>query len=154
MTELYGVIPPATTPFDTSGEINLKAVAGQINWLIGAGVKGVAVGGSTGEGHTVTADEFQDLIAAAVDAAGERVPVIAGIITDSTRDAIARGKSIRDLQVAALQVTPVHYLFRPDDDAMVAHFRTLSEETGMPVIVYNVVPWTYLSPALLLRTSG
>ena len=50
------------------------------------------------------------------------MPVIAGIIVDSTRDAIRRGKAVADLGVAALQVTPVHYLFRPDDDAMLAHF--------------------------------
>jgi 4-hydroxy-tetrahydrodipicolinate synthase len=48
-------------------------------------------------------------------------------------------------------VTPVHYLFRPDDDAMVRHFETLARRTGLPIIVYNVVPWTYLSPQLLAR---
>jgi 4-hydroxy-tetrahydrodipicolinate synthase len=53
--------------------------------------------------------------------------------------------------VAALQVTPVHYLFRPDDDAMVDHFQAVTQETGLPVIIYNVVPWTYLSPPLLRR---
>ena len=151
MSELSGVIPPATTPFDTAGEMDVKAVSRQIDWLISAGVQGVAVGGSTGEGHTITGDEFHELIAAAVDAAANRVPVIAGIITDSTRDAILRGKTVRDLGVAALQVTPVHYLFRPDDDAMVEHFRALAGETGQKIIIYNVVPWTYLSPALLLR---
>jgi 4-hydroxy-tetrahydrodipicolinate synthase len=71
------------------------------------------------------------------------VAAIAGIIVDSTRDAIARGRAVRDMKVAALQVTPVHYLFRPDDDAMVEHFRAVAGETGVPVIIYNVVPWTY-----------
>ena len=50
-----------------------------------------------------------------------------------------------------LQVTPVHYLFKPDDEAMVSHFRRMADETGMPIIIYNVVPWSYLSPALLTR---
>ncbi|MCP5152742.1 MAG: dihydrodipicolinate synthase family protein [Ectothiorhodospiraceae bacterium] len=151
MSTLRGVIPPVTTPFDSSGEMNLAAVAGQIDWMVGCGVHGIAVGGSTGEGHTITGDEFRDLIAAAVDGAKGRIPVVAGIITDSTRDAIRRGQSVRDLDVAALQVTPVHYLFRPSDDAMVEHFRALAGETGKQIIIYNVVPWTYLSPALLIR---
>ncbi|MGI9332198.1 MAG: dihydrodipicolinate synthase family protein, partial [Gammaproteobacteria bacterium] len=142
MAELRGVIPPATTAFDPSGEIDLKAVSNQIDWLIRAGGHGVAVGGSTGEGHTLSNDEFPDLIAAAVDAARRRVPIVAGIITDSTRDAIRRGRSVRDLDIAALQVTPVHYLFRPDDEAMVEHFRALAGETGRKIIIYNVVPWT------------
>ena len=49
-------------------------------------------------------------------------------------------------------MTPPHYLFRPDDNAMVAHFREIAEATATPVIIYNVVPWTYLSPELLCRS--
>ena len=45
----------------------------------------------------------------------------------------------------------MHYLFRPDDAAMQRHFATIAEETGLPVIIYNVVPWTYLSPAQLTK---
>ena len=50
-----------------------------------------------------------------------------------------------------MQVTPVHYLFRPDDDAMVRHFATIAGATELPVLIYNVVPWSYLSPQLLTR---
>ena len=146
-----GVIPPMTTPFANDGEIDLKLVAPQVDWLIGAGSHGMAAGGSTGEGHTLDHEEYRDLIAATVEAARGRAPVIAGIIVDSTRDAIRRGKLVRDMNVAALQVTPVHYLFRPDEQAMVDHFRRIADETGMPIIIYNVVPWSYLSPALLAR---
>ncbi len=149
--KLQGIIPPTTTPFDESGEILFDAVATQVEWLIQQGAHGVAVGGSTGEGHTITASEFPRLIESAVEGAQGRVPVVAGIITDSTRESIARGQSIGHLDVAALQVTPVHYLFRPSDDAMVDHFRALAGETGKPIIIYNVVPWTYLSPELLIR---
>ena len=146
-----GVIPPMTTPFRKDGEIEFKEIAPQIEWMVSAGVHGLAAGGSTGEGHTLDHEEYRDLIAATVEAAKGRIPIIAGIIVDSTRDAIRRGKLVRDINVAALQVTPVHYLFKPDDEAMVAHFRRMADETGMPIIIYNVVPWSYLSPALLTR---
>jgi 4-hydroxy-tetrahydrodipicolinate synthase len=148
---LHGIIPPMTTPFGADGGLKLDLVRGQVDWLVGQGVHGLAAGGSTGEGHTLDAAEFRDLVAATVEAAGARVPVIAGIIVDSTRDAIRRARMLGDLKVAALQVTPVHYLFRPDDEAMLAHFKTVAEETGIPVIIYNVVPWSYLSPELLVR---
>jgi 4-hydroxy-tetrahydrodipicolinate synthase len=151
MAELRGIIAPAATPFDSRQDIDLAGVGAQTGWLIDAGVHGIAAGGSTGEGHTLDGAEFRNLVATTVEAAAGRVPVVAGIITDSTRDAVARGQAVSDLDVAALQVTPVHYLFRPDDEAMLAHFRTIAEEAGRPVIIYNVVPWTYLSPALLLR---
>ncbi|HXP76725.1 MAG TPA: dihydrodipicolinate synthase family protein [Stellaceae bacterium] len=148
---LHGIIPPMTTPFGADGELKLDLVRTQVDWLVGQGVHGLAAGGSTGEGHALDAAEFRDLVGATVEAAAGRVPVIAGIIVDSTRDAIRRARMVRDMKVAALQVTPVHYLFRPDDDAMQMHFKTVAEETGMPVIIYNVVPWSYLSPALLVR---
>src|SRR5205823_6475 len=146
-----GVIPPMTTPFTKDGEVDLKLVAPQVDWLIDAGSHGMAAGGSTGEGHTLDHEEYRDLMAATVEASRGRIPVIAGIIVDSTRDAIRRGKLVHDMNVAALQVTPVHYLFKPDEQAMVDHFRRMADETGMPVIIYNVVPWSYLSPALLTR---
>ncbi len=74
-----GVIPPMTTPFRKDGEIDFELVAPQMEWLIGAGVHGVAAGGSTGEGHTLDHEEYRDLIAATVEAAKGRIPVIAGI---------------------------------------------------------------------------
>ena len=151
MVALKGIIPPMTTAFDGNGDIDERAVRNQVRWMADQGVHGVAVGGSTGEGHVLDRDEFRHLIEITADEAGNRLPVIAGIIVDSTREAVLRGKTVRDLGVAALQVTPVHYLFRPTDDAMVDHFRALADETGQPIIIYNVVPWTYLSPDLLCR---
>ena len=152
MTEaLFGIIPPMTTPFDGAGELDEGAVRAQTRWLIEAGVHGLAAGGSTGEGHALDQDELRRLVATVADEAAGRVPVIAGIIVDSTRDAIRRGQAVADLGIAALQVTPVHYLFRPDDDAMLEHFRVMAEATGLPILIYNVVPWSYLSPQLLIR---
>lgn len=151
MSALHGIIPPTTTPFTAAGEIDFGAVRAQVEFMIGQGAHGIAVGGSTGEGHTLDPEEFRALVAASLDAAQDRIPLVAGIIVDSTRDAIRRGKAVAELGVAALQVTPVHYLFRPDDEAMVAHFRAICDATGLPLIIYNVVPWTYLSPPLLCR---
>jgi 4-hydroxy-tetrahydrodipicolinate synthase len=152
MTEqLFGIVPPMTTPFDGAGELDERAARAQVRWLLDAGVHGLAAGGSTGEGHTLEQDELRRLVGAVAEEAAGRVPVIAGIIVDSTRDAIRRGQAVADLGVAALQVTPVHYLFRPDDAAMLEHFRVLADVTGLPIIIYNVVPWSYLSPALLCR---
>lgn len=151
MSRLYGIIPPTTTPFTAEGDVDFAAARTQARWMLAQGVHGLATGGSTGEGQTLGVEEFRRLIAETVEEVAGRAPVIAGIIVDSTRDAVRRGKAVADLGVAALQVTPVHYLFRPNDDAMLQHFRTLAEETGLPVVIYNVVPWSYLSPELLCR---
>jgi 4-hydroxy-tetrahydrodipicolinate synthase len=149
---IFGIVPPMTTPFRPDDTIDEAALRADARFMVEtARVHGLAVTGSTGEGHVLTTDEVRRITAAVVDEVRGRVPVITGIITDSTASAVERGLAVRDLGVAALQVTPVHYLFRPDDDAMVRHFDTLASRTGMPIIIYNVVPWTYLSPQLLAR---
>jgi 4-hydroxy-tetrahydrodipicolinate synthase len=59
-TRPTGVIPPMTAPFGRDGEIDFKLVAPQMEWMIRAGVHGVAAGGSTGEGHTLDHEEYRD----------------------------------------------------------------------------------------------
>jgi len=149
---IFGIVPPMTTPFRPDDTIDEAALRAETRYLIDtARVHGLAATGSTGEGHVLTTEEVRRITAIVSEEAGGRVPVITGIITDSTASAVERGLAVKDLGVAALQVTPVHYLFRPDDDAMLRHFDTLASRTGLPIIIYNVVPWTYLSPQLLAR---
>jgi 4-hydroxy-tetrahydrodipicolinate synthase len=147
-----GIIPPLVTPFRADGTIDEQAHRAEVRHMVErAGVHGLAVCGSTGEGHTLSTDETRRIVGWTVEEVRGRVPVIAGIITDSTQSTIERAKALADLGVAALQVTPVHYVFRPDDEAMVRHFGAIADGTGMPVIIYNVVPWSYLLPPLLVR---
>jgi 4-hydroxy-tetrahydrodipicolinate synthase len=77
--------------------------------------------------------------------------VIAGIIVDSTRQAIERAKAIQDLDIAALQITPVHYLFKPTDEMMYQYFESISQTVDIPILIYNVIPWSYCSPELLIK---
>lgn len=147
---IYGIVPPMTTPFRPDGTIDEDALRAETRYVIEvAKVHGLAVCGSTGEGHTVTTEETRRITEIVVKEAKGRIPIITGIIVDGTAQGIERGKAVKDLGVAALQVTPPHYLFRPDDDSMLKHFEALAKGTGMPIIIYNVVPWAYLSPQLL-----
>ena len=148
---IRGIVPPMTTPFSAAGVIDEAAFRAEARFLLEAGVHGLAVGGSTGEGHALSTEEVRRLTEIAVEEADGRVPVVAGVIVDSTRQAIERGGAAAGAGAAALQVTPVHYLFRPDDTHMKEHFREMTEAVAAPVVIYNVVPWTYLSPELLVE---
>ena len=148
---IRGIVPPMTTPFSADGAIEEAAFRAEARFLLDAGVHGLAVAGSTGEGHALSTGEVCRLTAIAVEEADGRVPVVAGIIVDSTAQAIERGRAAADAGAAALQVTPVHYLFRPDDAHMKEHFREMADAVASPIIIYNVVPWTYLSPELLVE---
>ncbi len=151
-SHIRGIIPPLVTPFREDGSIDEQAHRAEVRFMVEqAGIHGLAVCGSTGEGHTLSTEETRRIVGWTVEEVKGRVPVIAGIITDSTQSTIDRALALSDLGVAALQVTPVHYVFRPDDDSMVRHFASIAGKTGIPVIIYNVVPWSYLLPPLLVR---
>jgi 4-hydroxy-tetrahydrodipicolinate synthase len=140
------------TPFDESGDVDVATLRAEIRYLVDeAKVHGLAVCGSTGEGHTITREEFVQITTVACEEVAGEIPVVGGIIVNSTREGIARAQAVAHLELAALQVTPVHYLFRPSDEAMLQHFATLAGATRTPIIIYNVVPWTYLSPELLTQ---
>lgn len=152
LSSIQGIIPPLITPFRENDTIDEQAHRAEVRHMIeSAGVHGLAVCGSTGEGHTLSSEETRQLTAWTVEETASRIPVITGIIADSTRAAIERAKAVADLGVTALQVTPPHYVFRPDDDSMLRFFAAITENSGLPVIIYNVVPWSYLLPPLLTR---
>ncbi len=148
--DFKGIIPPVVTPFDENGEIKVSAIRANVRFLLDKGVHGICFGGSTGEGHTLTGNELVTIAEACASEVNGRVPLIAGIIVNSTRDAVQKAKRMEAI-VDAFQVTPVHYLFKPDEDATYRHFETITGETDKPVLIYNVIPWNYLSPALLVR---
>lgn len=149
--DLTGVIPPLVTPFTADGSIDEAAYRRVIRFNLDKKVHGVCPGGSTGEGHTFTVDEFKRVMEITATEVAGQVPIVAGIISNSTRDAINRAKAISHLDIAALQVTPVHYLFKPDEEATHSHFKALTEAVDTPVIIYNVVPWNYLNPPQMIR---
>jgi 4-hydroxy-tetrahydrodipicolinate synthase len=150
--EIFGIVPPLTTPFRADDSIDEEPLRADVRYMLDvAKVHGLAVCGSTGEGHTVSTPETRRLIQVVAQEVKGRVPLIAGVITESTGAAIKRGLAVKEFGVAALQVTPPHYVFRPTDEALLRHYEAVAKGTGLPILIYNVVPWTYLSPQLLTR---
>lgn len=148
---MHGIVPPIVTPFTADGRIDEAGLRSVVRFTLGKGVHGVCFGGSTGEGHTFSTADFTRVAEIVCEETAGRVPVLAGVITNSTLSAIERAKAISHLDIAALQITPVHYLFKPDEDATFAHFEAITKAIATPIVIYNVVPWNYLSPALLVR---
>mgnify|MGYP001285164404 FL=1 len=142
---LTGILPPLSMPFDEDGNLVKGELKAQVDFMIESGVRGIVVGGSTGEGHTLSSSEFTAAMIEAHDANAGRVPFVVGLIVQSTREAIDRVKALGDIKIDALQVTPVHYLFKPGREATIEHFRAIWEATKVPILIYNVIPWNYLS---------
>ncbi|UWL61831.1 dihydrodipicolinate synthase family protein [Brucella pseudintermedia] len=149
--KLQGILPPVTMPFDAKGKLVASGIKKQIDLMIDSGVHGIVAGGSTGEGHTLSTEEFVESMEATHEAIAGRVPFVVGLIVNSTIEAIERTRKIAHLKPDALQVTPVHYLFKPGPEATIRHFREIYDETGVPILIYNVIPWNYLSADLMLK---
>ena len=153
--QLNGIIPPLVTPFTPgSQDLDEDALRAEIRYLLQTGVHGLTLCGSTGEGQTLAVEETVRCAEIAVEEARGRVPVVIGIIRDSTREVIRYGRALREVRgVDALQITPVHYLFNPGPEGTYAYYQEIGQAVGLPIVIYNVVPWNTISPETLLRLS-
>lgn len=149
-----GVVPALITPFTEDGDIDEGALRQEVDYMVNqAGVHGLVVTGSTGEGYALGIEELRRVAQVVLDEVRGSLPVIGGVIANSTREATAAVAAVGGLPVAGFQVTPIHYVFDPGDDGHVDYFRAVAQAAQRPVIIYNVVPWANLSVDLLLRLA-
>ncbi|WP_284285933.1 dihydrodipicolinate synthase family protein [Alicyclobacillus fastidiosus] len=151
---MKGIIATTVTPFDEREEVDEVAFVEQVRYMLAAGVDGISVGGSTGEGAVLTDEELSRLCALAVAETDGRVPVVAGIIRNCTRDALRTAKAVATTGVKALMITPVHYhVLAPGDEGNFKFYQKIAEEIGLPIIIYNVVPHNVISPECLIKLA-
>jgi 4-hydroxy-tetrahydrodipicolinate synthase len=123
------------TPF-RHDRIDVAAFERYIVTLVEAGIRGVVVGGSTGEALSLTREERLQLIKAATHVAENRVPVAAGVITATTHEAVQQAKEAEQAGAVALLVVSPFYV-KPSSEGLYEHFRAIHEATSLPIIVYN-----------------
>jgi 4-hydroxy-tetrahydrodipicolinate synthase len=150
MTELQGIIPPVVTPFDESGDLDADALRAEIRYHLDAGVHGISLAGSTGEGNALSVAEHERVYRIGVEEAGDDVPVVAGIISTNARDAARKAEHARDAGADAVMVTPPHYQ-RPTDDGLVEYFREVGEAGGLPILIYDVIEKVDVTAELAAR---
>lgn len=139
--KLHGMISTVVTPFTENDEVDLELLRGEVKYLLDQGVTAICACGSTGEGQTLSLEESQAICATVVEEVGGRVPVIGGVIQNSTAQAKRYSLALKEAGVDALQITPVHYVFAPSADEQVDYYRELGTATDLPIVLYNVVPW-------------
>jgi 4-hydroxy-tetrahydrodipicolinate synthase len=142
---LTGVIPPMITPFTDDDRIDHRQLAVEARFLKGCGVDGLVVAGSTGEGAGMTPTEIADIVTSVIDSVEGSLPIIAGVIADDSREAVRLGIAARRTGAIGLQVPPPHFHFSTDPRVLAAYYRAITEGTGLPLIIYNVIPWAQLA---------
>jgi 4-hydroxy-tetrahydrodipicolinate synthase len=130
-----GIIPAVTTPFDATDSIDVAALKDNVEKLIAAGVHGFVATGTMGEAGSLSTEERRTVVAAVVEAAAGRVPVIAGVSSGSALTSLAYADDAKNAGASAVMCLPP-LGYRADPDEVVAFFAAVAD-CGLPVMVYN-----------------
>lgn len=131
-----GSMPALVTPF-RNGEVDYDCFAEFVNWQIGEGSSALVPCGTTGESPTLSHNEHKRVVEKCIEAAGGRVPVIAGAGSNSTAEAIDFTQHAEASGAdAALVVTP--YYNKPNQEGMYQHFRAVHDASSLPILIYNI----------------
>ena len=131
-----GAITALITPF-RNGEVDYHRLRQQVRFQIEQGIDGLVPCGTTGESPTLAFDEHKRVIETTIAEAAGRVPVIAGVGANSTKEALELHRFAKSAGAAAgLSVNP--YYNKPTQEGLYRHFMTLCEQVDLPIVLYNI----------------
>ena len=136
MTDFHGVFPYLVSPIDASGRIAADVLGKLSSDLIKAGVHGLTPLGSTGEFAYLTREQRHTVVQTTIEAANKRVPVIAGVASTSTADAVEQAKNYQKL--GADGILAILEAYFPLKDAQIeSYFRAIADAVDIPVVIYT-----------------
>ena len=134
-----GVIPALTTNLRANGAVDHAALAKHCRWMIDSGCTGIVCCGSLGEAATLTFAEKIAVAKTCVKAVGDRAPVVMGIASLSTPEAVALAKAAARAGCEGLMVLPP-YVYSTDWREMKAHVSAVIAATKLSCLLYNNPP--------------
>jgi len=138
-----GAIVAIVTPFK-NGQLDEEAYRQLIEFQIANGTHGIVPCGTTGESATLSHSEHKRVVETCLDQVKKRIPVIAGTGSNNTAEAVELTKHAQQVKAdAALMITP--YYNKPTQEGIYQHYKKISSETNIPIIVYNVPGRTSLN---------
>jgi 4-hydroxy-tetrahydrodipicolinate synthase len=136
MADFHGVFPYLVSPVDASGRIRSGVLARLCDDLIKSGVHGLTPLGSTGEFAYLDNAQRAEVVRTTIEATACRVPVVAGVASTSTLDAVAQAKAYQKL--GADGILAILEAYFPLGDAQVeAYFRAIADAVDIPVVIYT-----------------
>ena len=136
MSDFHGVFPYLVSPIDADGRIKSDVLAQLCDDLIEAGVHGLTPLGSTGEFAYLSREQRAAVVQTTIEAANKRVPVVAGVASTATADAVAQAKHYQSL--GADGILAILEAYFPLKDAQVeSYFRAIADAVDIPVVIYT-----------------
>src|ERR1700689_4137534 len=132
------MITAMVTPMAPDGTVDYDGVARLADYLVtDMRNDGLVINGTTGEAPTTTDAEQEQLLRVVLDAVGTRAKVVAGVGTNDTAHTIERARSAERAGVHGLLVVTPYYN-KPPQAALEAHFTSVADSTGLPVLIYDI----------------
>src|SRR5438309_1513467 len=156
-SKLAGLYVPLVTPFDESGDVDLKAVARLARECLDAGARGIVALATTGEATSLDDHERKEIVTVCALACADRSSqLLVGAGTNDTRTTIERHEALADVPGVTASLAVVPYYVRPTEAAIVAHFQLVAARSPVPLVTYNVPYRTGrgLSAASLLELAA
>ncbi|HEL1655851.1 TPA: 4-hydroxy-tetrahydrodipicolinate synthase [Streptococcus suis] len=132
------IITAMITPFKEDGAINYDVLPDLVEHLLAHHTEGILLAGTTAESPTLTHAEELELFAAVQKIVNGRVPLIAGIGTNDTRDSIEFAKEVAAFGGFAAGLAIVPYYNKPSQEGMYQHFKAIADASDLPIIIYNI----------------
>jgi 4-hydroxy-tetrahydrodipicolinate synthase len=136
MTDLHGVFPYLVSPVDADGRVKSDVLGQLADDLIAAGVHGLTPLGSTGEFAYLSNDQRAAIVRTTIEAAAGRVPVVAGVASTSTADAVAQARHYAKLGADGILAILESY-FPLAEPQVEAYFRAIADAVDVPVVLYT-----------------
>ena len=136
MSDFHGVFPYLVSPVDAEGTVRAAVLARLCDDLIASGVHGLTPLGSTGEFAYLNNAQRLAVVQATIEAARGRVPVVAGVASTSTSDAVAQAKAYQKLGADGILAILEAY-FPLHDTQVESYFRAIADAIDIPVVIYT-----------------
>lgn len=134
--DLGGIHAALLTPFDKDDAIDWKSTEALVQFIIGQGVHGLYVSGSSGEAMLQSIDERADCLRHVAECARGKLKLIAHVGAVATRDVLKLADVAHASGYEAISaVTPYYYQFSRAE--VMAHYRTIADKAALPLIIYN-----------------
>jgi 4-hydroxy-tetrahydrodipicolinate synthase len=148
-SDIRGIFVPIATCFKGrfGTSLDSQALTRLVNYLIANGVDGIMPLGTSGEFGLLNRTERREVIRTSVETSKGRVPVVAGVSSSGTDNAIRLAKDAEEVR-ADVVISTGPYYYRTNSEGLLLHFQSIIDEVSLPLMIYNIPSWAgYNIPA-------
>ncbi|MFD0868347.1 MULTISPECIES: dihydrodipicolinate synthase family protein [Paenibacillus] len=136
-SKFAGIYVAMYSAYDEAGNVDLARVKKLARYYVTTGIRGLYVGGSSGEGILQSVAERRQVVEAVMEEVKGELTVIVHVGANSTRDSVELCKHAEQCGADAVSAIPAIY-YRLSEKAVEAHWQQMIDSTSLPFIIYNI----------------